>query len=610
MNFKATLCAVLCALSSMPIHAQSHNLIPQPEQIHWLEGGSVALRPWVVYAASPEARRAAAFLPQHTTTQQPNQAMVLLAFDPGLGLPVEGYRLTARGGQVRIEASSESGLFYGVQTLKQLETNGKIPAIEVIDAPRFGWRGLMLDVSRHFFTKEEVKRYIDQMAAYKYNKFHWHLTDDQGWRIEIKAYPRLTQVGAWRAPRVGNWWLREPQQAGEAATYGGFYTQDDIREVVAYAAARHVEVIPEIDVPGHSVAALVAYPELACINAPKTVNVGQKFYGIDENSICAGNENSYQVLQTILGEVADLFPSTYFHIGGDECFKGFWGKCPKCTAKMRAEGLKSVEALQSYFIRRMESILAKKSKKIIGWDEIAEGGLAPSAVVMSWRGMQGGIDAAKAGHHVIMTPNVHCYLDLYQGEPTAEPDTYSMCRLSDSYAFEPVPNGVREELILGGQGNLWAESVPTYRHVEYMTWPRAFALAEVLWSPQKSRNWDDFIRRVEGQYPRFDQADIAYARSVYNPVVNPFTTSKGEVYIELTSELSGVELYYTFDNTLPDRHTARCLAPIRIPKNATTLKAVVVRDGKALGATVAVSTDELRKRAKQTKREVGNLNLN
>ena len=605
-TFFLALAVAWCAAAA----AQKYSVIPQPQQMRPLGGDSVSLAAASVYAPTAEARRTAGFLPSFSLTDQAASAAVVLAFDPKLAIPAEGYRLVAQGGQVRIEASSESGLFYGVQTLLQLIERGKVPPVEAIDAPRFGWRGLMLDVSRHFFTKEEVLRYIDQMAAYKYNKFHWHLTDDQGWRIEIKAYPRLTDIGAWRAPRVGNWWLREPQRPGEAASYGGFYTQDDIRQVVAYAAARHVEVVPEIDVPGHSVAALVAYPELACLKAPSTVNVGQKFYGIDENSICAGNENSYKMLAVILGEVADLFPSTHFHIGGDECFKGFWKKCPKCTAKMQAQGLKNVEELQSYFIRRMESILKAKGKTLVGWDEIAEGGLAPSAVVMSWRGMKGGIAAAKAGHHVIMTPNNHCYIDLYQGEPTAEPDTYSMCRLSDSYAFEPIPEGVRPDLILGGQGNLWAESVPTYRHAEYMTWPRAFALAEVLWSPKEARNWDDFLGRVEAHFDRFDAADVAYARSVYNPVIKPFTTSKGEVFIELASELNGVEVYYTFDNTIPDRHTARYREPLSIPRNATTLKAVVVRDGRALGKVVSVSAEELRTRAKRTKREVGNLNLN
>lgn len=406
----------------------------------------------------------------------------------------EGYRMQVNGSGIKIIASKPAGIFYGVQTLLQLLPAGiksneiqndvkwTVPYSDIKDTPQFAWRGMMLDVSRHWFNKEEVKKYIDEMAEYKMNVFHWHLTDDQGWRIEIKSLPLLTEKASLRAPRVGQWWQRERQQPGEKATYGGFYTQEDIKEVVAYAAKRFVRVIPEIDVPGHSLAALVAYPEMACLKAPETINVGNKFYGEDENSLCAGNEACYTFMEKVLTEVAALFPDEYLHIGGDECYKGFWQKCPKCQARMKAENLKNTHELQSYFIRRMETILKAKGKKLIGWDEIAEGGLAPSANVMSWRGMKGGIEAAKSGHHVIMTPDNHCYLDLFQGEPSVEPDTYSMCRLKDSYNFNPIPEGVPAEMILGGQGNLWAESVPTFRHAQYMVWPRGWALAEVLWT--------------------------------------------------------------------------------------------------------------------------------
>ena len=532
----------------------------------------------------------------------------------------ESYQLTVDNDGVEIAAAQPAGIFYGMQTLLQLlptEINSttvatpaagwEIPYTDIKDAPQFKHRGMMLDVSRHWFTKEEVMAYIDQMATYKMNVFHWHLTDDQGWRIEIKSLPRLTEMGAFRAPRVGQWWQREPQQPGEATTYGGYYTQEDIKEVLAYAAARYVRVIPEIDVPGHALAILVAYPEMACIKAPKTINVGEKFYGIDENSLCAGNEASFEFMEKVLTEVAALFPDEYIHIGGDECYKGFWAKCPKCKKRMQAEGLKSTHELQSYFIRRMETILKAKGKKLIGWDEIHEGGLAPEATVMSWRGMQGGITAAKSGHHVIMTPNNNCYLDLYQGERSVEPDTYSMCRLTDSYNFNPIPEGVDPEMILGGQGNLWTESVPHFRHAEYMTWPRGWALAEVLWSGTDNKDWNGFVKRVENHFERADYAKINYARSMYNAIINPFRTENGDVRIELASELSDLAIYYTFDNTDPDSYTPQYKAPLTIPKDATWLRVVTYRDGKPIGKVITLKTADLIKQSAGSVRKVGNL---
>lgn len=532
----------------------------------------------------------------------------------------EGYTLTTDNTGVTITAYRPAGAFYGLQTLLQLlpseikskqpveKTEWTVPYVSITDKPQFAWRGLMLDVSRHWFTKEEVKQFIDELAEYKMNVFHWHLTDDQGWRIEIKSLPRLTEIGAWRAPRVGQWWKRDKQQPGEKATYGGFYTQDDIREVLAYAAERHVRVIPEIDVPGHSLAALVAYPELACMKAPKSVNVGNKFYGIDENSLCAGKTATYEFMEKVLTEVAGLFPDEYIHIGGDECFKGFWSKCPDCQALMKKEKLKNTEELQSFFIRRMEKILKSKGKKLIGWDEIHEGGLAPEATVMSWRGMQGGIKAAQAGHHVIMTPSEHCYIDLYQGEKSVEPDTYSMCRLSDSYNLSLVPEGINPEMILGGQGNLWAESVPHFRHAEYMTWPRGWALSEVFWSGDKNKNWDDFIKRVEAHFVRADRADINYARSMYNAIITPYKEND-TMYIDITTEITDLEIYYTFDNTTPDRFSPRYTAPLTIPKDATWLQVVTCRDGKPVGAVITLETEALRKQSSRNKHPVGNLNL-
>lgn len=525
--------------------------------------------------------------------------------NPDLGN--EGYHLKVEKRQITIEANQPAGIFYGVQTLLQMlpkeirsqqvqhDVEWVIAGADITDKPQFPWRGLMLDVSRHWFTKEEVMRFIDELAEYKMNVFHWHLTDDQGWRIEIKSLPNLTAKGAWRAKRVGQWWQREPQQPDEEATYGGYYTQEDIKDVLAYAKQRYVRVIPEIDVPGHSLATLVAYPELACMKAPKYVNVGNKFYGEDENTLCAGKEETFEFLDKVFTEVAALFPDEYIHVGGDECFKGFWHKCPRCQARMKAENLKDENELQSYVIHRLESILKAKGKKLIGWDEILEGGLAPDATVMSWRGMEGGIKAAKANHHVIMTPTQHCYLDLWQGEPSVEPDTYSMCRLSDSYRFNPVPDSVPAEMVLGGQGNLWSESVPTFRHAEYMTWPRGWALAEVLWSGPAKTDWDEFWPRVEKHFERADVAGINYARSMYNAIITPYKENN-ECLIKLDCELKDSDIYYTFDNTDPDSFSPKYFEPLRIPKNATWLRVVTYRNGKPSGKVITLRIDELLKR--------------
>lgn len=534
-------------------------------------------------------------------------------------LGAEGYHLLVKHGDIILTASQPAGIFYGVQTLLQLlpsqvkgakelkEMKWTIPCVDITDTPQFPWRGMMLDVSRHWFTKDEVKKFIDELAEYKMNVFHWHLTDDQGWRIDIKSLPRLTEVGAWRAPRVGQWWQRERQQPGEEATYGGFYTQEDIKEVLAYAAERYVRVIPEIDVPGHSLATLVAYPELACMKAPDAVNVGNKFYGEDENTLCVGKEETFAFMEKVLTEVAALFPDEYIHIGGDECYKGFWHKCPRCQARMKTENLKNEDELQSYFIHRMEAILKEKGKKLIGWDEILEGGLAPDATVMSWRGMAGGIKSAKAGHPVVMTPSEHCYLDLWQGEPSVEPDTYSMCRLKDSYSFNPVPDSVPAEMVLGGQGNLWAESVPTFHHAEYMAWPRGWAIAEVLWTGPEKADWKKFYPRVEKHFQRAENAGINYARSMYNAIVTPVFTEDGSLEIRLETEPGDMEIYYTFDNTDPDRFTTKYESPLRVPRNATWLRVSTYRGNQQMGKVITLTIKELEKRAEDTRRVVGNL---
>ena len=522
-------------------------------------------------------------------------------------LGIEGYKLQVIPKNVVLTANKANGIFYGIQSLLQLlpsqikssylqkNVEWRIPCVEIEDTPRFPWRGLMLDVSRHFFTKEEVKAYIDQLAEYKMNVFHWHLSDDQGWRIEIKSLPKLTEIGAWRAERVGDWWQRTPREENEPVTYGGFYTHEDIKEIVQYAKDRFVEIVPEIDVPGHSLAAIVAYPEISCTHTVKDINVGNKFYTVDENSLCPGKEITFEYLEKIFTEIAMLFPSDYIHVGGDECYKGFWSKCPDCQQRIHNEKLKDTYELQSYFIKRIEKMLEAKNKKLVGWDEILEGGLAPNATVMSWRGMENGIQAAKAGHQVIMTPTNHCYLDLYQGEPSVEPATYSICRLSDSYNFEPVPDEVDPNLILGGQGNLWSEAVPIFRHAEYMTWPRGWALSEVFWTSKENKNWDNFVTRVEDHFVRADFGKINYARSMYNAIVTPFNDENGILKIKLDTEINDLKIFFTFDNTDPDSFSPKYEAPLFIPKNATRLRIITYKDEKPVGKMISLRIDELQK---------------
>jgi len=528
--------------------------------------------------------------------------------DPNPKLGEEGYCLEISPQGVVISANRPAGLFYSIQTLVQmlrpevgaakpsLNPRLLLPVVSIVDAPRFAWRGLLLDCSRHFFTAEEVKAYIECMARYKFNILHWHLTDDQGWRIQIKSRPQLTAVGAWRVPREGPWWSYDPPQPGEPATYGGFYSQDQIRAIVAYARDRFVTVVPEIETPGHSMATIAACPELSCGGGPFQVNPGSKFYGTIENSLCAGNEATFTFLDQVFGEVALLFPSPYIHVGGDEAFHGFWAKCPKCKQRMASENLKSLAELQSYFIKRVEKIVESKGKRLIGWDEILDGGLAPNATVMSWRGTAGGEAAAKMGHQLVLAPSPQYYLDLYQGDPVLESNTYSMARLRDVYRFEPLRASVAPRLVLGIQGNLWTESVPNIRQAQYMTWPRALAIAESAWTPAANKNWDDFFLRAEAQMRRLAIAGVNCARSAYDPIVTPRKDSDGFLVLELSSEIAGVTLHYTFAAANPDETYPAYQSPLRIPRNAAEIRVVAVRGGKPIGRTLNISIQELVKR--------------
>ncbi|MEL6134177.1 MAG: beta-N-acetylhexosaminidase, partial [Bacteroidota bacterium] len=456
----------------------------------------------------------------------------------------EGYKLEIEPQAVMLRAPNAAGIFYGIQTLQQLlppnfanrtpqDTSPiSIPACTIIDFPRFQWRGLMLDVSRHFFPPEDVKAFIDQMAAYKFNTFHWHLTDDEGWRIEIKSRPRLTEVGAWRVERQGRFGKQRPYpKPGESATYGGFYTQEEIRDIVQYAADRHMTIIPEIDMPGHSMAALAAYPELSTKKEPKFVNPGAKFaewYGngkfkmLIENTLNPTDEAVYAFIDDVMTEVAALFPGAYIHMGGDECYKGYWEESAEVQAFMKEKEIKDSHELQAYFVGRVQEIIQRKGKKMIGWDEILEGGLGKDAAVMSWRGIKGGIEAAQKGHPVVMSPTTHAYLDYTQGDHSVENPIYNDLPLEQVYPFEPLPEGVNPQLILGGQGNLWTEVVPHLDFAFYMAYPRAFALAECLWSPKELKNWADFVRRTEIHFLRFEAAGKNICQAVYDPKVRVY----------------------------------------------------------------------------------------
>ncbi len=531
----------------------------------------------------------------------------------------EGYTLEVASSLVILRANKPAGLFYGVQSLlqlfpKEIESNEAIkkgywilPGCKITDYPRFAWRGLMLDVSRHFYSKKDVIRFIDDMVKYKFNMLHWHLTDDQGWRIEIKSLPQLTEVGAWRAPRVGRMSQMTSPAADEPRSYGGFYTQEDIREIVQYARDRFVNVMPEIDVPGHSLAALASYPELSCTPGTYRVNSGEKFmewpsggghfYGLIDNTLCPANEKVYDFLEKVFTEVAPLFPFEYIHMGGDETARNFWEKSDAVKALMNKEKLKNLDEVQSYFVKRVEKIIESKGKKLMGWDEILEGGLPPNAAVMSWRGEKGGIEAAKQNHKVVMSPTTYAYLDYNQGDAYMEPPIYASLRLNKTYQFDPVPAGVDPKMILGGQANLWTEQLPGIRSAQYMMWPRGFAIAESVWSPKEKKNWPDFISRVEKQFERLDMAQTKYARTIYDPIITAKKGEGTEIIIEMKGEIDGLDIYYSFDETHPDNFYPKYTGPLTIPKDALHLKVITYRNGKLMGRQIDLPIAELKKRA-------------
>jgi hexosaminidase len=501
----------------------------------------------------------------------------------------ESYRLVVAQRGAILSASTPAGLFHGLQTLRQLlppelergvrslNVWGKgvtqtadsgppssarwvIPAVEIEDAPRFRYRGILLDVARWFYPPEFIEKLIDLLALYKLNTLHLHLTDDQGWRLEIKKYPRLTQVGAWRKETILGQHFHP--YVGDGTPHGGFYTQEQIRELVAYASARHVTIIPEIEMPGHAGAALAAYPELSCTGGPFEVSTR---WGVHEDIFCP-REQTFAFLEDVLSEVMQLFPSEYIHIGGDEVPKKQWKDSPVAQEVMRREGLGNEEELQGYFIRRIEGFLRAHGRRLIGWDETLEGGLAPEATVMSWRGVEGGIEATRQGHDVIMTPANRTYLDYYQGDPAAEPLAIGgFLPLDSVYAFEPVPGQLAPEQaahVLGGQGNVWTEYIPTPARAEYMILPRMLALAEALWSTKETRNWNRFVERLPAQLARLDVLGAEYRVPEPVGLGGNRLVLEDRIRVTINPPFPGGDVHYTVDGSEPTVTAPRYTAPL------------------------------------------------
>ncbi|MGZ0017909.1 beta-N-acetylhexosaminidase [Yeosuana sp. AK3] len=501
----------------------------------------------------------------------------------------EGYTLNILPTGINIKSKTDQGAFYAVQTLRQLlppefengsysKDNVILPCLSIQDEPQFEYRGMHLDVGRHMFSVEFIKKYIDALAMLKMNTFHWHLTEDQGWRIEIKKYPKLQEIAAFRNETLIGHYSAEPQQF-DGKTYGGYYTQENIKDVVAHAQKRHVTVIPEIELPGHSQAAIAAYPELGCTGEP--IEVATK-WGVFEDIYCP-KEETFKFLEDVLDEVLALFPSEYIHIGGDEAPKTRWKNCEYCQTLIKTEGLKDEHELQSYFISRIETYLNSKGRQIVGWDEILEGGLAPNATVMSWRGTQGAIEAAKQHHKVVMTPTSHCYFDYYQSENDSEPLAIGgFLPLEKVYHFNPIPEELTKDeatYILGAQGNIWTEYITTEKHLEYMAFPRMLAMSEVVWSTPENKNYEDFINSLERFHKRLDILDINYANHLYN--IEGQLTSEG---YELKTLIKDKFIRFTLDGTLPNLESELYSKPIPITKN-TTINAAVFNSEKKLGTT-------------------------
>lgn len=529
ITFLGILWIQACSQREQPI-ATSPSIIPVPVSLTQMEG-QLTLQPAFGIIAESKGELATAQLLSDflaltdrkavVANDSKDQTLIQLKLSNKHDLGKEAYELIIDDQGIKIEASSEPGLFYGLQSLIQiLNTESTyLPHMRITDEPRFAYRGMHLDVGRHIFPVAFIKKYIDMMSHFKFNRFHWHLTEDQGWRIEIKQYPELQKKAAFRSETaIGYATTRTRDQVTyDGQPYGGFYTQEEVKEIVAYASERHIMVIPEIELPGHARAALAAYPHLGCTGGPYETATT---WGVFQDIYCAGQESTFEFLENVFDEVLPLFPGPYIHIGGDEAPKSRWEGCPHCQRRMKEEGLTDEGELQSYFVQRMEKFLNSRGKSIIGWDEILEGGLAPNAIVMSWRGEEGGIAAAQQNHQVIMTPGEWCYFDYYQADMESEPLAIKrITTVEKVYEYEPVPPSLTEQqqkFVLGAQCNLWSEYITSTNHAEYMVYPRALAMSEVLWSPKSDRNYKKFVERAGNLRPLMDAWSINYATHIFD----------------------------------------------------------------------------------------------
>lgn len=595
--------ALVSALFTLPVAAQSAEeipLIPRPAAIT-AHPGHFVLKEKMTVSASPAFKEVAALftageLPgsfswKAVPSAQPAKADIRFILTGSVNAADSAaYHLTITPKAIEISASGKAGALHGMQSLVQLllQAKGQLPCVDIHDKPRFNWRGAHLDVSRNFYPTSYIKRFIDLMALYKLNTFHWHLTDGAGWRLEIKHYPELTRRAAWRTHRTWKeWWTsgRKYLSAGDPNAYGGFYTQVEAREIVAYAARRGITVIPEIEMPGHSEEVLAVYPQLSCSGQP-----------YKNSEFCIGNDSTFTFLEDVLKEVMDIFPSSYIHIGGDEADKKAWHSCPECQQRMNTEHLKDEHELQSYAIRRMEKFLTTHQRRLLGWDEILEGGLAPQATVMSWRGESGGITAAKAGHDVVMTPGGYCYFDSYQADPATQPEAIGgYLPLEKVYSYEPVPESLtpaEARHVLGAQANTWVEYIPSPEHLEYMVFPRLLALSEVVWSPAAVRNWDHFRERLQQQYGLLQKLNVSYYRPAPVVTIHPqIDYLRKTTTIAFRSEQLRPVIRYTLDNSMPTASSALYTQPFEI-HGSSVVKAAIFRDTVLQGKPAELAIDD------------------
>lgn len=582
------------------------NIIPRPQQVNVSNDAPFTLSAKTVISLGTNnqdmkrnANMLASYIEQATGIRPTvgkgkSGAAIILTIDKTIA-NAEGYKLDADAKQIRIAGASAAGVFYGIQTLRKSLplVNGKaskvsIPAVHITDAPRFAYRGTHLDVSRHFVTADSVRQFIDMLALHNINRFHWHLTDDQGWRIEIKKYPLLTQIGSKRAQTV----IGHNSGKYDGKPYSGFYTQKQIRDIVKYAADRYITIVPEIDLPGHMQAALAAYPDMGCTGGP--YEVWQK-WGVSDNVLCAGNDKTLTFIDNVLKEITQLFPSKYIHVGGDECPKTQWQKCPKCQARIKAlnleakDGHSAEERLQSYIITHASNYLKSLGRNTIGWDEILEGGLAEGATVMSWRGESGGIAAAKQHHDVVMTPNSYLYFDYYQSLDKAnEPLAIGgYLPLETVYSYEPMPKELTADEarhIIGVQANIWTEYMPTFKQMQYMALPRLAALSEVQWSQPALKDYTSFTNRLTEFTHLYDRLGYNYAKHLYNVAIHVDSDNKWrEILIHMTTA-GNAEIRYTLDGTEPTANSTLYTGAIVLQKSAK-IRAAAFRDGKRSSVT-------------------------